>query len=134
MSDIVNIKVEETVEVVSILVEENSNDVNISIQEVVEVVNIKVEEVGIKGNDLTLTDDLIIVTAGKQSNTFVNNVFTFVNASGYTNNTKTLTYTASLLTDSTHSFRYDSKDWTVNYTYSYTLGVYNGVSRTITKI
>ena len=79
------------------------------------------------------SDDLIITISGKQSNTFSNNVFTFVNTANYTNNTKTLIYTGALLTGSTHLFRYNSVNWTVNYAYTYTLGVYNGVSKTITK-
>ena len=80
-----------------------------------------------------MSDDLIIVTAGKQSNTFVNNVFTFVDTVDYTNNSKTLVYTGALLTSAVHLFDYDSKSWNVNYTYNYNLGDYNGVTKTITK-
>jgi hypothetical protein len=83
--------------------------------------------------EFTLSDDLIIVTAGKQSNTFVNNIFTFVDTVDYTSNTKTLIYTGALLTSALHLFRYNSLNWNVNYTYSYNLGDYNGVTRTITK-
>ena len=83
--------------------------------------------------EFTLSDDLIIVTAGKQSNTFVNNVFTFVDTLDYTNNSKTLVYTGALLTSAIHLFDYNSKNWNVNYTYNYNLGDYNGVTKTITK-
>ena len=83
--------------------------------------------------EFTLSDDLIIVTAGKQSNTFVNNVFTFVDTVDYTNNSKTLVYTGALLTSAIHLFDYNSKNWNVNYTYNYNLGDYNGVTKTITK-
>lgn len=80
-----------------------------------------------------MSDDLIIVTAGKQSNTFASNVFTFVGTSDYTNNTKTLIYTGTLLTSAVHLFRYNSINWNVSYTYNYNLGNYNGVTITTIK-
>lgn len=89
--------------------------------------------VGINTGDFLLSDDLIIQTASKQNTTFINNVFTFANTADYTNNTKTLVYTGSLLTSAIHLFRYDSKDWTVSYTYNYIVDVYSGVTKTITK-
>tara|TARA_R110002124_G_scaffold101996_1_gene249838 strand:- start:34 stop:1065 length:1032 start_codon:yes stop_codon:yes gene_type:complete len=100
------------------------------------------QDISLSGNILSLsngssvsivTDDLIIVTASKQNNTFASNVFTFVDNAGYTNNTKTLIYTGDLLTSAVHLFRYNSTDWNVGYTYSYILGGYNGVAKTITK-
>jgi hypothetical protein len=79
------------------------------------------------------SDDLIISIAGKQDSAFSNNVFTFTNTSNYTNNTKTLTYTGDTITSAQHLFRYESQDWSVNYTYTYATGVWNGVTKTITK-
>ena len=131
VNEVVNIKVDETVDVVNISVNEDNNEVKINVQETIEVVNISVEEPN--SVSFTLSDDLIIVTAGKQSNTFVNNIFTFVDTVDYTSNTKTLIYTGALLTSALHLFRYNSLNWNVNYTYSYNLGDYNGVNRTITK-
>ena len=117
---------------VSVLTSEQVNEISIDVLNEVTEVEIIISESS-SNSDFTLSDDLIIVTAGKQSNTFTNNVFTFVDTEDYTNNIKTLVYTENLLTGSIHLFRYDSKDWTVNYTYSYTLGVYNGATKTITK-
>jgi hypothetical protein len=132
INDVINIKVEETVENLYISINEDYDEITIAIDEVNDVTNVKVQEVGVKG-DFILSDDLIIVTAGKQNNTFTNNVFNFVNSTSYTNNTKTLIYTGALLTSAVHLFRYDSKNWNVTYTYNYNLGDYNGVTKTITK-
>jgi hypothetical protein len=132
INDVINIKVEETVENLYISINEDYDEITIAIDEVNDVTNVKVQEVGVKG-DFILSDDLIIVTAGKQNNTFTNNVFNFVNSTSYTNNTKTLIYTGALLTSAVHLFKYDSKNWNVTYTYNYNLGDYNGVTKTITK-
>ena len=128
----VSVEVVESNTDVSVLTSEQINEVSIDVVNQVFEVDILIEP-STSIVAFTLSDDLIVVTAGKQSNTFVNNIFTFVNTSGYTNNTKTLIYTGALLTGSTHLFRYNSVNWTVDYTYTYTLGVYNGVSKTITK-
>ena len=117
---------------VSVLVVEQVNEVSVEVINEVNNIEIIVSD-STGASEFTLSDDLIIVTAGKQSNTFVNNVFTFVNTVDYTNNTKTLIYTGALLTSAIHLFRYNSLNWNVNYTYNYSLGNYNGVTRTITK-
>tara|TARA_R110000851_G_scaffold314256_1_gene476216 strand:- start:143 stop:613 length:471 start_codon:yes stop_codon:yes gene_type:complete len=117
---------------VSVLAVEQVNEVSVDVTNEVTNVEILVEP-NTSIIEFTLSDDLIIVTAGKQSNTFVNNIFTFVDTVHYTNNTKTLIYTGALLTSALHLFRYNSLNWNVNYTYSYNLGDYNGVTRTITK-
>ena len=117
---------------VSVLAVEQVNEVSVDVTNEVTNVEILVEP-NTSIIEFTLSDDLIIVTAGKQSNTFVNNIFTFVDTVDYTSNTKTLIYTGALLTSALHLFRYNSLNWNVNYTYSYNLGDYNGVTRTITK-
>ena len=133
-SEELNISLEITEETtdVSVLAVEDVNDIFIDVTNDVFEVDIHVATPNSIA-EFTLSDDLIIVTAGKQSNTFVNNVFTFVNTVDYTNNTKTLIYTGALLTSAIHLFRYNSLNWNVNYTYNYSLGNYNGVTRTITK-
>ena len=117
---------------VSVLVVEQVNEVSVDVNNEVTNVEILVEP-NTSVVAFTLSDDLVIVTAGKQSNTFVNNVFTFVDTVDYTNNTKTLIYTGALLTSALHLFRYNSLNWNVSYTYNYSLGNYNGVVKTITK-
>tara|TARA_B110000503_G_C7033328_1_gene365000 strand:+ start:510 stop:980 length:471 start_codon:yes stop_codon:yes gene_type:complete len=133
-SEDLNISLEITEETtdVSVLAVEQVNEVSIDVNNEVTNVEILVEP-NTSVVAFTLSDDLVIVTAGKQSNTFVNNVFTFVNTVNYTNNTKTLVYTGDLLTGANHLFRYGSKNWNVNYTYNYILGNYSGVTKTITK-
>ena len=128
----ISLEITEATTDVSVLAVEQVNEVSVDVTNEVTNVEILVEQ---KTSiiEFTLSDDLIIVTAGKQSNTFVNNVFTFVDTVNYTNNTKTLIYTGALLTSALHLFRYNSLNWNVNYTYSYNLGDYNGVTRTITK-
>ena len=117
---------------VSVLVVEQVNEVSIGVINEVNNIEIIVSD-STGASEFTLSDDLVIVTAGKQSNTFVNNVFTFVDTVDYTNNTKTLIYTGALLTSALHLFRYNSLNWNVSYTYNYSLGNYNGVVKTITK-
>ena len=90
---------------VSVLTSEQINEVSIDVVNQVFEVDILIEP-ATSIVAFTLLDDLIIVIAGKQSNTFVNNVFTFVNTSGYTNNTKTLTYTGDLLTNNNKNIDY----------------------------
>ena len=128
----ISLEVTEATTDVSVLAVEQVNEVSVNIANEVTNVEILVEP-NTSVVAFTLSDDLIIVTAGKQSNTFVNNVFTFVDTVDYTSNTKTLIYTGALLTSALHLFRYNSLNWNVNYTYSYNLGDYNGVTRTITK-
>ena len=128
----ISLEVKEANTDVSVLVVEQINEVSIDVNNEVTNVEILVEP-NTSVVAFTLSEDLIIVTAGKQSNTFVNNVFTFVDTVDYTNNTKTLIYTGALLTSAIHLFRYNSLNWNVNYTYNYSLGNYNGVTRTITK-
>ena len=133
-SEELNISLEITEETtdVSVLAVEDVNDIFIDVTNEVLEVDIYVATPNSIA-EFTLSDDLIIVTAGKQSNTFANNIFTFVDTEDYTNNFKFLVYTDSLLTSATHLFDYDSKSWNVNYTYNYNLGDYNGVTKTITK-
>ena len=133
-SEELNISLEITEETtdVSVLAVEDVNNIFIDVTNDVFEVDIHVATPNSIA-EFTLSDDLIIVTAGKQSNTFVNNVFTFVDTVDYTNNSKTLVYTGALLTSAIHLFDYNSKNWNVNYTYNYNLGDYNGVTKTITK-
>jgi hypothetical protein len=128
----ISLEITEATTDVSVLAVEQVNEVSVDVTNEVTNVEILVEP-NTSIIEFTLSDDLIIVTAGKQSNTFVNNIFTFVDTVDYTSNTKTLIYTGALLTSALHLFRYNSLDWNVNYTYSYNLGDYNGVTRTITK-
>ena len=128
----ISLEITEATTDVSVLAVEQVNEVSIDVTNEVNNIEIIVSD-STGTSDFTLSDDLIIVTAGKQSNTFVNNVFTFVDTADYTNNTKTLIYTGALLTSSIHLFRYNSLNWNINYTYSYNLGDYNGTTRTITK-
>ena len=128
----ISLEVTEATTDVSVLAVEQVNEVSVNIANEVTNVEITVSN-SAPVVAFTLSDDLIIVTAGKQSNTFVNNVFTFVDTVDYTNNAKTLTYTGSLLTSSLHLFRYSSINWNVSYTYNYNLGNYNGVTITTTK-
>ena len=128
----ISLEVTEATTDVSVLAVEQVNEVSVNIANEVTNVEITVSD-SAPVVTFTLSDDLIIVTAGKQSNTFVNNVFTFVDTLDYTNNTKTLIYTGALLTSAIHLFRYNSLNWNVNYTYNYSLGDYNGVVKTITK-
>ena len=128
----ISLEITEATTDVSVLAVEQVNEVSVDVTNEVTNVEILVEP-NTSIIEFTLSDDLIIVTAGKQSNTFVNNIFTFVDTVDYTSNTKTLIYTGALLTSALHLFRYNSLNWNVNYTYSYNLGDYNGVTRTITK-
>jgi hypothetical protein len=128
----ISLEITEATTDVSVLAVEQVNEVSIDVTNQVFEVDIIVEPAtSIVGFELS--DDLVIVTAGKQSNTFVNNVFNFVDTPYYTNNIKTLVYTGALLTGAIHLFNYNSKNWSVNYTYNYNLGDYNGVTKTITK-
>lgn len=117
---------------VSVLAVEEVNEISIDVANQVEEVTVFVATPRSIAN-FTLSDDLIVVTAGKQSNIFINNVFTFTDTPEYTNNSKTLLYTGDLLTGARHLFNYNSKIWNINYSYSYDLGDYNGVTKTITK-
>ena len=128
----ISLEVTESTTDVSVLAVEQVSEVSVEVINEVNNIEIIVSD-STGASEFTLSDDLIIVAAGKQSNTFVNNVFTFVDTLDYINNTKTLIYTGALLTSSVHLFRYNSLNWSVNYTYNYNLGDYNGVNRTITK-
>ena len=128
----ISLEITEASNGVSVLAVEEVNEISIDVTNQVEEVTIFVTESRPEYN-FTLSDDLIVVTAGKQSNTFNNNVFTFTDTPEYTNNSKTLLYTGALLTGAIHLFNYNSKIWNINYTYSYDLGDYNGVTKTIAK-
>ena len=128
----ISLEITEASNDVSVLAVEEVNDITIDVTNQVQEVTIFVTESRTESN-FTLSDDLIVVTAGKQSNIFINNVFTFTDTPEYTNNSKTLLYTGALLTGARHLFNYNSKIWNINYSYSYDLGDYNGVTKTITK-
>ena len=71
----ISLEITEATTDVSVLAVEQVNEVSIDVTNQVFEVDIIVEPAtSIVGFELS--DDLVIVTAGKQSNTFVNNVFT----------------------------------------------------------
>ena len=128
----ISLEITEASNDVSVLAVEEVNEISIDVTNQVQEVTVFVTESRTESN-FTLSDDLIVVTAGKQSNTFNNNVFTFTDTPEYTNNSKTLLYTGALLTGARHLFNHSSQSWAVDYTYNYDSGNYNGVSKTITK-